>query len=56
MGWDVLETVLACGGGAFIGTVLANKTDVAWLKGQVKRLDAAIVRAHRRIDSLMEKS
>ena len=52
--------LIALGGGggaigAYVGTVIANKTDIEWLKATVKRLERDLNVAHARIDSILKK-
>lgn len=49
---EVAATAAACGGTSYVATVIANRTDIAWLKSQALRMDKAITRAHDRVDEI----
>lgn len=55
---EVLLTMIAGGGGVlggWLGTIIANKTDIDWLKKEMGRIEAAVTRAHSRIDQFIGK-
>lgn len=50
-----LAAIAATGGGAsYLATIIANRTDIAWLKSQLHRVDKGLTRAHERIDKALE--
>lgn len=44
---DLAMVAAMGGGGSYVGTLVANKTDIAWMKNSLKR-------AHERIDELWQ--
>lgn len=58
MGIDVTQAILLSGLSGLVtavGTVVALRTDITWIKREVVRLEQSVIRAHERIDN-MEKA
>lgn len=52
---QIAEAILLSAGSGMscaIATVTTLKTDINWIKKEMKRIDDAIVRAHERIDQI----
>lgn len=52
---DITQAVMLSGLSGLVtavGTVVALRTDITWIKREVVRLEQAVNRAHERIDSV----
>lgn len=55
---DALMMAIGGGGaavGGYVAVIVANKTNIEWLKSEIKRLEKAITTAHSRIDSILRE-
>ena len=55
---SILTIVISIGISGLVQTALTSamlKTDMGWVKRELRRMDAAIIRAHERIDALEDK-
>lgn len=49
---DLAAIAVTGGGASYLATIIANRTDIAWLKSQMVRMDKAITSAHERVDEI----